>query len=295
LLGVTTGLIFVAKSSVYIALPLALSAIAARHLWLDREGATLIGLLKSVGVYLLSAVALGLPWWLRNAVIYGSLDILGLGRHDQVVVGQLRTTEFLAQHGATQLVRDFFLTSFRSFWGQFGWMGVLLDQRLYQALAILSALALIGFLLWFARVWRRRAAFSRWQVAAAGLLMLLGILTLASYVWYNTQFLQHQGRYLFPALAPISLAVVLGWREALRRDRALLLATLLLVGAVILRLAKLLPNWPLLMLVVTAVTLGIRRFLSRRWNPLIQAAPYLLLIPLDLVSLFLFLVPQLAI
>ncbi len=294
LLGVTTGLALVTKSSIYIALPLALLAIGLKHLWLDPKPPSIADSLKAAIYYLLPAIGLALSWWLRNIALYGGGDFLGLGRHDQVVAGQLRTAEFLAEHGPAQLIRDFFLTSFRSFWGQFGWMGVLLDQRIYQALVILSALALIGLVIWVVRIWRRRGTLPPWQWAAGCLLIVSGLLTLASYLWYNTQFVQHQGRYLFTALVPISLAVALGWREALRRERAWPLAALLLVSAAVLKLAGLLPNWPLLMLIVTAVALAVRRFLPTRLDPFIQTCPYLLLILLDLASLFLFIVPQLA-
>jgi hypothetical protein len=295
LLGVATGLGLVTKSSVYVAVPLVLFAIGARYFWLNPALLSVRRALKALILYLLPAVGMALPFWLRNMALYGGIDFLGLERHDQVVVGQLRTAEYLAQHGFAPLMRDFLTTSFRSFWGQFGWMGVLLDQRIYQALAILSALALVGFVLWAIRSGRRWPEYPKWQRAGGGLLLLLGLLTLASYLWYNLGFLQHQGRYLFRALVPVSLAVALGWREALRRRYALPLAGLVLMGALLLKLLGLLPNWPLLMLVVLAAALGIRRFLSDRWDPLVQAAPYLLLIPLDLACLFLFIVPQLTI
>jgi 4-amino-4-deoxy-L-arabinose transferase-like glycosyltransferase len=295
LLGVTTGLALVTKSSIYIALPLVLVAIAARYLWLDGGRATLGQGVKALALYLAPALALALPWWLRNITLYGGLDFLGLGRHEQVVAGQLRTAEFVAQHGAVRLVRDFGLTTFRSFWGQFGWMGVLLDERIYQALALLSALALVGFVLWAIHAGQRRREFTAWQWAAGGLLLLLGLLTLASYLWYNTSFLQHQGRYLFRALVPAGLAVALGWRESLRREQALPLAALLVAGAVGLKVVGLLPNWPLLMILATAVALGIRHFLPARWDPVVHATPYLVLILLCLASLFLFIVPQLAV
>jgi 4-amino-4-deoxy-L-arabinose transferase-like glycosyltransferase len=298
LLGVSTGLALVTKSSIYIALPLALLAIALKHFWL--EDSTLATGLKSGFLYLLPAVALALPWWLRNIALYGDADFLGLGRHDQVVVGQLRTTEFVAEHGIAQLIRDFGLTSFRSFWGQFGWMGVLLDERIYQALAILSALALLGFVSWGVRLWRRRGAFPKWQRAAGSLLLASGLLTLTSYLWYNAQFVQHQGRYLFTALVPLGLAVALGWREALGRDQAWPLAALFLIGAAVLLLADLLQadllsKWPLLMLLVTAVALAVRRFLPTRLDPVIHAFPYILLILIDLASLFFFILPQLTV
>jgi len=292
LLGITTGLGFLTKSAVYVAVPLALLAVALKQLWI--EGASLRDILKACVVYGVPAFFMGLPWWLRNIALYGGFDFLGLGRHDEVVAGQLRTAEFVAGRGFGALVHDFSLTSFRSFWGQFGWMGVLLDERIYQALAILSALALTGFLLWALRALGRRATCPRWQWAAGSLLVASGVLTLGAYLWYNTQFVQHQGRYLFTALVPIGLAVAIGWREALRRELAWLLAALCLVSAVLLRLAGWLPNWPLLMLVVVAAALVVRRFLPNRLDPLIQACPYLYLMVLDLACLFVFIVPQLA-
>jgi hypothetical protein len=275
-----------------LAVPLALLAIALKHLWI--EGPSVSGSLRAGMDYAIPAFLMGLPWWLRNMAQYGGMDFLGLNRHDEVVVGQLRTAEFVAERGLGTLVHDFSLTSFHSFWGQFGWMGVLLDTRIYQALAILSALAVIGFLIWAARTWRERATRPRWQWAGGSLLVASGILTIAAYLWYNTQFVQHQGRYLFTALVPIGLAVALGWREALRREQAWPLAAVLVVGAVVLRLAGLIPNWPLLMLVATAVALAVRRFLPHQLDPFVQVCPYLLLILLDLASLFFFIVPQLA-
>jgi len=37
----------------------------------------------------------------------------------------------------------------------------------------------------------------------------------------------------------------------------------------------------------------VRRLVPPRWDPLVEALPYLVLIPLDVVCLFLFIVPQL--
>jgi len=295
LLAIVTGLGLVTKSSLYILLPLVLAAIAARHLWLAYSSTWLSQGLKEAGLYLLLSAGLAVPWWLRNMALYGGLDFLGLGRHDQVVAGQLRTAELAAQVGLPKLLSSFTLTTFDSFWGQFGWMGVLLDQRLYQALAVVSVLAAAGFGLYVARLWRQRQRLPRWQWAAVGLLALWALMTVASYIWYNLQFVQHQGRYLFRALVPIGLAVVLGWWEAQNPRGAIPLAGLLLVGAAALWATGHLSNWPLLMTVTTAILLGVRRYLPARLDPLVLASPYLLLILLDVVSLFWFIVPQLAI
>lgn len=292
LLGVTTALAFVSKSSVYILLPLALGAIAARHLWLDRTR-DLRRPALAAALYLLPSMLLALPWWLRNVMIYGGLDILGLGRHDEVVAGQLRTVDWVAQVGLKQAIHDFGLTSFRSFWAQFGWMGVLVDERLYQAMAILSVLALIGLGLWVSSVWRRRQSVPGWQWAAGGIVALLALLSVASYAWYNLSFWQPQGRYLFRALSPIGLAFAIGWSQAIRRERAVIVPAVLLAGAALLRVVGLLPNWPLLMVVALAIVLLAHRFLPATWDWLVHAVPYLLLVLLAVVSLFFFVVPQL--
>jgi hypothetical protein len=294
LLGVATGLGLVTKSSVYVAVPLVLSAIGARYFWLDPAPLSVRRALKALALYLLPAVGMALPFWLRNMALYGGTDFLGLERHNEVVVGQLRTAEYLAQHGVASLMRDFLETSFRSFWGQFGWMGVLLDARLYQVAAILSALMLAGFGLWAAGVWRRRAQFEPWQWTSGGLLALSALLSLAGYLWYNTQFLQHQARYLFPALVPISFAAALGWREALRRERVLPMVVLLVGGIAILALAGGLSLWSLFLLAGTAIAFVVRYFLPAGWDPIVCICPYLVLIVLDVASLFLFIVPQLA-
>ncbi|HNS51276.1 MAG TPA: glycosyltransferase family 39 protein [Anaerolineae bacterium] len=293
LLGITTGMAFLTKTSDYVIPLVVLTAIAVRHLWLEADPPCWRGTLLSVACYLVPAAALGMPWWLRNVAQYGFPDLLGLGRHNEVVAGQLRTAEFVAQQGAARLLHDFAVTTFHSFWGQFGWMGVLLDQRLYQALAILSTMAVAGFLLWLARAWSRRAAAPSWQIAAGVILALSGLLTLATYVWYNTGFLQHQGRYLFPALLPVGLGVALGWREALRRDRALWMAAAALAAALGIEVFRGLPTWTLAMLVGLAALLAVRRFLPPKWDAAIQACPYFLLLPVDLACLFLFIVPQL--
>jgi hypothetical protein len=53
------------------------------------------------------------------------------------------------------------------------------------------------------------------------------LFTLFSYAWYNIQFVQHQGRYLFTALIPIGLAFAVGWDGALRPSHGRLLAAAL--------------------------------------------------------------------
>ncbi len=50
-------------------------------------------------------------------------------------------------------------------------------------------------------------------------ILVLGLtffLTLALHIFYNLTFVQHQGRYLYPALIPIAVGFTAGWGYWLR-------------------------------------------------------------------------------
>jgi hypothetical protein len=54
------------------------------------------------------------------------------------------------------------------------------------------------------------------QLWVLGLFAVLVVVVTASYIAYNLKFVQHQGRYFFWGLIPISAFVGLAWRETLR-------------------------------------------------------------------------------
>lgn len=291
-LGVLIGLGLVTKTTTYIALPLAFVVIVGVHRRSFRD------LGRSLAAVFGPALLLALPWWGRNLAVYGDMDLLGLRRHDAVIVGQPRMAEWLAQLGAFELVKRFLVTTFRSFWAQFGWMGVLVDERIYLALALLCALVGLGFLLF---VWRSGKTLSSYQRGALGILGLSALFTLLSYLWYNVELVQHQGRYLFPALVPLGLAFALGWREVLVRERAKIIVALCLVLLLLLAVKGFLTGdfnkWSMVLVGGALVVCGLRVLLperlSERYATLILALLYLGLFVLDVVCLFGFVIPYL--
>jgi hypothetical protein len=296
-LGVLVGLGILAKTAALISIPLILVAVVLATA--PRPSAMLYRL-SAIGYQLsaifLPALFLTLPWFVRNVAVYGGLDILGWTRHDAIVVGQLRTTDGLAQYGATRLAKDFLLTTFRSFWAQFGWMGVLVDERIYLLLALLCVIVSLGFLIYLARMIRQRDTLSAYQKAALGLLALSAFLTLLSYLWYNCKFVQHQGRYLFPALVPLGLFFALGLLEILTKERAKVIAGLCLLALLILAAKGLLTSdfnnkWSMALLGGTALAFGLKTLSPERYDHLIFALPYLGLFALDAICLFGFIVP----
>jgi len=302
-LGVLVGLGMLAKTATLVSIPLVLAAIvlAIYHQpsIISHRPSAIRYRLSAISYQLfaifLPALLLTLPWFVRNASVYGGLDILGWTRHDAIVVGQLRTADWLAQYGVGKLAKDFLLTTFRSFWAQFGWMGVLVDERIYLLLALVCAIVGSGFLLYLVRVVRQRDILSAYQRAALGLLALSAFLTLLSYLWYNTKFVQHQGRYLFPALGPLGLFFALGLREVLAKERAKGIAALCLLALLVLAARGLLTSdlnkWGMALLGGTALAFGLKTLLPERYDDFVFALPYLGLFALDAICLFGFIVP----
>ncbi|MDE3076630.1 MAG: DUF2142 domain-containing protein [Chloroflexota bacterium] len=185
-------------------------------------------------------------WFVRNGLIYGWTDPAGLGRQDAVNGAQLHQG---ALTGTT--VSHFVVTTFHSFWAQFGWMTVPVSNATYAKLWAFSLLVAGGLAaLAFRARWSivkgtpapiPMAAAAERPVPPAGvdppetappglgtrdsgpgtwdsgplLWSLAGLLAVwlsvvANLMVYNLKFVQAQGRYLFPALVPIALAVVCG-------------------------------------------------------------------------------------
>jgi 4-amino-4-deoxy-L-arabinose transferase-like glycosyltransferase len=203
--GLLIGLGLLTKFQAYILIPLA-GAVWLWQLWRGwRQHRLSPGLWLSGAALALPALLLPLPWWLRNMAVYGPLDPFGLNRHNAVVVGQPRTADWIAAHGWAGYLDRFITFTFQSFWGVFGWMGVFMDARIYLFLALLSLLILTGVVFAVVR-WRQGSLMlSAFQKRGLWLLLMQLGLVAAAYLWYNLDFVQHQGRYFFPALLSISV------------------------------------------------------------------------------------------
>ncbi|MFN8523108.1 MAG: hypothetical protein U0821_08385 [Chloroflexota bacterium] len=231
LFGFLLGALLLTKVTVYGFVALGLATVAAaEYTRLHRVGhIEMAALIRRPLLCLGGALAVSGWWFARGVQVYGWNDPLGLIRHDLVVVGQPRFPGF--EMGAIAYVGQ---TLFRSFWGQFGWMGIVLDERLYSIYLVLTLAAMIG---WLAQRSLGRQAERRQQTpdeevtvgvrdGTGGWLAALiddeRRLTLVLMVaatalvffqvgYYNLTYVQAQGRYLFPALGPISIGLAAGW------------------------------------------------------------------------------------
>lgn len=297
-LGLTLGLAGLTKLSTAITLPLALATLAYAA-WRHEAAGRGRYLATRLAAIVVPAALLLLPWLARNAAVYGINDPLVFRWHEKVVEGQKLTADWLAEVGWRGGAASFASTAFHSFWGQFGWMGVPIDGRLYRGLGVLSGLALLGLLLRLPaerRAWGKRPPAERFALA---LLAALVALSLASFAWYNLTFLQPQGRYLFPALVPIGVFLAAGWREIARRARRPLAAGLLVAVALFLAARSALQHgpwdkWTLAGLAGGGGGFGLAAGLPERWAAWLYPLPYLLLLALDFYCLYACILPALA-
>lgn len=232
--GMVYGLALLTKTTIYSSAVLLIAAeIGYQQIFSARQGASAARLatlrprkraVLASGKTLLPLFAISLAlaglWFVRNALVYGPGDLFGWARHDLVVAGQMTTAQWIAENGLRNTLADLAAISFKSFWAQFGWMGVLVNDRIYTFLFILSAAASLGALFMLVRLWRERRTMpseTRWTWLVLGLLL---VFVFAADVYYNLKFFQPQGRYLFYALIPVAALWSGGLFELMNRRYA---------------------------------------------------------------------------
>ncbi len=207
-LGLLVGLGLLTKASTLFLIGVVPLALFLRW-WRSR---TPVGhFVSEVVVFGVVALMLAALWWLRNLGVYGFPDFLGLAAHDRVVIGQLRTETLITQVGVSEYLRRALTTTFNSVFGQLGWMALPLPEWAYAIIGLLLLLSAAG---WIANLLRRSDASTTTQLVRQQMSIVLaitGLLAILQYLYYNTEFVQFQGRYLFTGLIPFALSVVLGW------------------------------------------------------------------------------------
>ena len=217
--GLIAGLAILCKITIYFLL--LLFPLAILLTWHKQEKPSPV-LVQRFAALLLVAFIVGGGWWLRNIGAYGFPDFLGLAAHDAVVADQTRTADTIAHLGFGSYLQQLIAVTFKSFWGQFGWMALPLDSVLggwiYRGFALLTLAGLSGSLI---AVHSSLAATDseRAKRRQIGIIFAAAIfIVLAAFLYYNIEFVQWQGRYLFPALIPIALMLIVGvdfWRVTL--------------------------------------------------------------------------------
>lgn len=176
------------------------------------------------GALVLIAILAG-PWLIRNQSLYG--DPLAQKVFQSAFTGSAHRTAIIDQiklenalHGETgnppvQYWRDWVAWwTARSFIGTFGYMDIWLNETgspyggapniVYRILLAGCAVLLLG---WLASFFRADGKEGR-GAQILGLIFLL--LVVGLFVGFNATYFQGQGRYLYPAIAPICVGMAIG-------------------------------------------------------------------------------------
>lgn len=168
------------------------------------------------------ALLIALPWWARNQANYG--DPLAIRAFNEAFVGSPKTADLVAGMGASTYWREMFgYWSLRSFFGVFGYMDIFMNSSgtaymgpkdpntLYLALFLATFGAVLAGIKWAGSSEANGERNGHILNAAFGALIFL------LYLRFNLQYFQAQSRYLFPAIAPIAVAVGVGMCAIFRR------------------------------------------------------------------------------
>ncbi|MFD7022219.1 DUF2142 domain-containing protein [Promicromonospora sukumoe] len=188
-LGAAVGIGLLTKVMAVFALPM---VVAAYLLAPGARGRRATGALIAGGV----AFAVGGWWWLRNLLVYGVVQPVGIPQRFEP--GEHQGTWYFLRTAVTQLTRSFF--------GNFGWLEVRIpDPVFWSASSAVAALVVVAL------VRRRdvRRALSVVLLLPAGL--WLGVLVNAWPEYAETGVIVAvQGRYLFAGLAGLATGAALG-------------------------------------------------------------------------------------
>jgi 4-amino-4-deoxy-L-arabinose transferase-like glycosyltransferase len=225
LAGLFVGLGLLTKTSLVVLLPVAALALLLEPGW-RRDGWRRLVLNALVG---LAVIAVVWGWWVaRNMSLYG--EPLATGIFQRVFLKDRATPELFLSRGASWGQYWYLVASqsWMSLWGVFGQATVYMARPFYSLGATLALLAALGHVLGGLGPHRpAKDGPSRAVWLVAGALLLL---TLASFLRFNSIFYQAQARYLLPA-GVVAAALLAGGFAKLDRHRGAAGVTIVLLAA----------------------------------------------------------------
>ncbi len=217
--GMLLGLALLTKATALILVPAIAVGLALRYGKVWRASLSALALAFAI------AGVLSGWWFVRNALLYE--DPLLQKTFVRVFAGTAKAEDFYAQGMSVgdyaRLIADW---TFRSFWFAYGTpqtartgLPNFLPDSVYWGLLTWCALALGGLGVRAGQSLKNRSSAEptqrAWWIVAA---VLTG-LVLASFVLFVRVFFQTQGRYFYPALAPIAITLTLGWESLFPAER----------------------------------------------------------------------------
>ncbi|MBI3942040.1 MAG: hypothetical protein HY326_03435, partial [Chloroflexi bacterium] len=147
-------------------------------------------------------------WYIRNLMLYGTP--LPDRAEDNPITSTLaplaKSAQSIVDLGWWGTLVE---SSFRTFWGVFGWGNVALSDSIYSFLAIVTLVMVAGIVLWMVR--------ARNAERTAVIFLLLAVACVASLPLYRAIYFQDPfllpGRYLLPAISALCVLLVGGFEQ----------------------------------------------------------------------------------
>lgn len=203
IVGLSTGMALLTKTTALALLPVVASGLLVSRVRDWRVWAGCLAL----------PVALALPLWLRNHGLYG--DPFALKAFNEAFVGSPQASVFIDGLGPWMYWTNFVLWwTARSLIGVFGYMDIFILERISRtasdvfynvATCVLVLILVIGIV----QALRVSRDDPRFRLALVPILVFPVIVALL-FVRFNMQYFQGQGRYLYPAVAPVAWLLAAG-------------------------------------------------------------------------------------
>lgn len=198
---------------------LAVFSFMAAAMWTKATAYFLLFTLAVMGVFYFWRFRRYWPW----LVLAGLIAVSGLFyMAPQMLILRLQGAWSHLSGGNYHLDPIVPLDMFRTFWAMPGWMMIRLHPFWYQLLAVLSIMALLGLITWVFR--KSHLIFlSQFQpriqaliILAVSAIVAVGIPLIWSAIEQTVVY--RQARSFYPVIIPLSLLLMLGWRQLIPRD-----------------------------------------------------------------------------
>lgn len=184
---------------------------------------------KGTLAIVLTTLLLSVLWFVRNQLLYG--DPFGWRIYRDIYGANLR-------YGGLHWwdLKEFYEVQFRSFWGEFGWMNVSLPNWIYWVFCGLCLLSVLGIVLEILHIKHRCKHDAKVNTISIVMLFLAFVTQQAYMLTVITQCNGscYQGRYAFPAIAPMMILVSWGFSKSIDHIKSKTSSTLVKILAVLL-------------------------------------------------------------